>query len=66
MKLFEKFLPYCDHEYANREDNAWNCEEVADEFAIDFYEWRSTSPIKNIDQYTNKEILEIYKKEKGL
>ena len=37
-----------------------------DEFAIGFYEWRSTTPIKNIDQYTNKETLEMYKKEKGL
>jgi hypothetical protein len=40
--------------------------EQKDEHAINFYEWRSTTPIKNIDQYTNKEALEIYKKEKGL
>ena len=33
-----------------------------DSFAISFYEWRSTTPIKNIEQYTNKEVLEIYKK----
>ena len=31
-------------------------------FAIAFYEWRSTCLIKNIDQYTNKEAIEIYKK----
>lgn len=36
--------------------------ENSDSFAIAFYEWRSTSPIKNIDQYTNKETLEMYKK----
>ena len=32
-----------------------------EDFAIDFYEWRSTCLIKNIDQYTNKEAMELYK-----
>lgn len=39
-------------------------EKISDEFAIAFYEWRSTCLIKNIDQYTNKEALEIFKKAK--
>lgn len=39
------------------------CETICDEFAIGFYEWRSTSLLKNIDQYTNKELLQIYKDE---
>jgi len=37
-------------------------EENSDLFAIAFYEWRANSVIKNIDQYTNKEALDIYKK----
>jgi hypothetical protein len=36
--------------------------ENSDSFAIGFYEWRSTTRIKNIDQYTNNETLEMYKK----
>ena len=39
---------------------------IADEFAIEFAEWRLTTFIKNVDEYTMKELLEIYKKEKGL
>jgi hypothetical protein len=34
---------------------------IADEFAIGFAEWLTTKP-----RYSNKESLEIYKKEKGL
>ena len=42
------------------------CETICDDFAIGFYEWRSTSHLKNIDQYTNKELLQIYKDEKSI
>ena len=42
------------------------CEQVADEFAIGFAEWRLTTFIKHVDEYTTKELLEIYKKEQGL
>jgi hypothetical protein len=39
------------------------CEEIAEEFAIDFAEWL----LKNYDGIKSvKELLEIYKKEKGL
>ena len=41
-------------------------EKIADEFTIGFAEWRLTTFIKNVDEYTMKELLEIYKKEKGL
>jgi len=41
-------------------------ETICDEFAIGFYEWRSTSLLKNIDQYTNKELLQIYKDENSI
>jgi hypothetical protein len=40
--------------------------EKQDDFASGFAEWRLTTHIKYIDQYTMKEVLEIYKKEKGL
>lgn len=36
--------------------------ENKEEFAIGFYEWRTTTPIKNIDQYTNKETIVLYEK----
>ena len=65
MKLKEKFDKVLD-------PRAWNiseitpqeqCEEIADEFAIDFAKWCFT----NFDMTTPmKELLEIYKKEKGL
>lgn len=41
------------------------CEKIAEDFAIGFWEWRSTTVIKSIDQYTNKEVVEIYKKHKS-
>ena len=40
MTLAEKFKPFCDHEYANREDNAENCVDIARETAIAFTEWK--------------------------
>jgi hypothetical protein len=40
--------------------------DIVDDFAIDFAEWRLTTFIKNLDQYTTRELLEIYKQEKGL
>lgn len=33
-----------------------------DDFAIEFAEWRLTTFLKNADQYTMKELLEIFKK----
>ena len=40
MNDLEKiFLPYCDHEYANREDNAANSAEEAVAFTIGFVKW---------------------------
>jgi len=36
MDLADKFLPYCDNEYASKEDNAENCAEIAAEHAKDF------------------------------
>ena len=48
---------------------AKECEQIADDFAIGFAEWyRKISPImdKKYIGKNSKELLEIYKKEKGL
>ena len=44
------------------------CEQVADDFAIGFAEWLVIRYNEDIifDEYTTKELLEIYKREKGL
>lgn len=44
MTLEDKFLPYCDHEYGNREDNAANCADVANEHAVSFAAWIINNP----------------------
>jgi len=52
----------------NHLELAENCEKIADEFAIGFAEWLLIIYNEDIiyDAYTTKELLEIYKKEKGL
>jgi hypothetical protein len=69
MTLKEKFYPYCDNEYSEKWVNAEYCEDVADEFAIGFMNWC----IKNCHVegiftgiLNDKELLEMYKKEKRL
>ncbi len=62
MTLNDKFF-YTTFFYSNEN----RCEEIADDFAIGFGQWL----IKKEHEYTNKiiameELLEIYKKEKGL
>lgn len=78
MTLKEKFYPYCDNEYSDKWVSAENCEDVADEFAIELLEFiEGTYSYSNIFDYwylhadtsktfTKKQLLEIYKKEKGL
>ena len=82
MKLKEKFrdkiLSFLSDNM--KEQNAIECEQIADEFAIEFAEWcddnyfrmgntsiwsDSTDWEDNI-KITTKELLEIFKKEKGL
>tara|TARA_R110000868_G_scaffold404243_1_gene682197 strand:+ start:555 stop:764 length:210 start_codon:yes stop_codon:yes gene_type:complete len=68
MTLKEQFYPYCDNEYSDKWVSAENCEDVADEFAIGFAEWFASNYTEEIfykENYT-KELLEIYKTEKGL
>jgi hypothetical protein len=71
MTLKEKFdaiscsdcnMPYCDVRCTMLSEYELNhLEKIADEFAIGFAEWLIKRP-----RYSNKESLEIYKKEKGL
>lgn len=69
MKLKEKFIGYCDHQYASREDNAEYCVEIADDYAIEFAEWIKNDWACN-ERWSkitdSKELLQIFKKEKGL
>jgi hypothetical protein len=60
MTLKEKFKQWLDTEprYQIREVQL---EIIAEDFAIGFAEW-----VKKKPRYSNKESLEIYKKEKGL
>ena len=70
MTLKEKFSNVQDA-YHDRSDE---CEQVAEDFAIGFAEWveyscwkvESDRYLYEDDQFTTKELLEIYKKEKGL
>jgi len=42
------------------------CEKIADDFAVGFAEWFDDLSEDYCKDYTVKELLEIYKKEKGL
>ena len=58
MTLKEQFI---DAFKSGKRFDIQNAEVIADEFAIGFAEWLIKRP-----RYSNKESLEIYKKEKGL
>ncbi len=58
MTLNEKFRDLDSMNWRNDEN-----EKIADEFAIEFAEWALNV---NYETVINKELLEIYKKEKGL
>ena len=68
MTLKEKFQEFADTFHNGNIENAKQCEKIADEFAIGFAEWLVIRYNEDIifDEYTTKELLEIYKKEKGL
>jgi len=79
MTLIEKFLPkmYCymgsgmltdSYDEKVAEDNAKECEQIADEFAIEFADWIRVCKLKGRPyNFENiKELLEIYKDEKDL
>lgn len=65
MTLNDKYCKLLDFDFGyDNQALADKIEKTSDEFTIAFYKWRSTCLIKNIDQYTNKEALEMFKKAK--
>ena len=73
MTLRDKFKPFAyfsdgnnsmEREY-QREDNAIECEQIADDFAIEFAAWIQFHSELWI-RYNRKELLQIFKKEHGL
>jgi len=68
MKLIERFLKLYPHQTENYLDidEAILCEKIADDFAIGFAEWFDDLREDYCKDYMVKELLEIYKKEKGL
>jgi hypothetical protein len=78
MTLKQKFEQYAKQEvWENKNYNAEECVEIADEFAIGFADWVGQNTInyssgkfrmKTLKPtlFTSKELLEIYKKEKVL
>jgi hypothetical protein len=67
MKLKEKFEQYAKEEiWRTRNYNAEECELIAEEFAIGFKNFCDEKYHYNIEELSTKELLEIYKKDKGL
>jgi hypothetical protein len=67
MKLEEKFIDAIYNEVSASKIKR-DCAKIADDFAIGFFNWATTYKAndKNNWQLNTKELLEIYKKEKGL
>ena len=67
MTLKEKFAEFAKQEsWENENKNAEECQLIADDYAIEFAEWVIDNDNKPVGQFTIKELLEIFKKEKGL
>jgi len=71
MKLFEIFLPLCDSKDGAVADNAFECVEQADRYAIRFAEWCNSHSDDDFrygkfKNKTTEELLLIFKKEKAL
>lgn len=78
--LEEKLIPYVycymgsgmlsdNYDYNIAKQNSEKCALIAEEFAIGFAEWLKDLRVYNLGIYSyssHKELLEIYKKEKGL
>lgn len=66
MTLKEKFAQFTKQEVWEKMNyNAKECELIADDYAIEFAEWIIDTDNKPIGEFTIKELLEIFKKEKG-
>ena len=79
MKLKEKFAEFTKQESWEKENyNAKECEQIADDYAIEFADWININYFQIVGTktwcktlsmektYNAKELLEIFKKEKGL
>ncbi len=81
MTLLEKFEEFTEQKsYERANYDAQECEQIADDYAIEFAEWCMETENKlgyhegkrewyvwNLDKWlSTKELLEIFKKEKGL
>jgi hypothetical protein len=49
-----------------KDENSIKCEKIADEFAISFSQWSDNLNIGEWSDKTTEELLEMFKKEKGL
>jgi len=49
-----------------KEQNAIECEQIADEYAIGFAAWCIWNEVEDVSTYSFKELLELYKIEQGL
>jgi hypothetical protein len=70
-KLLNKYLevtkkPFADIGSMYNSDVAEKCIKIADDYAIEFAEWFIDTDDKFVEQFTVTELLEIFKKEKGL
>lgn len=66
MTLIEKFENYFDPKWLNKETSAHYCEKIADDYAIDFGEYLDSLTTEDMGDLSIKELLGIFKKEKGL
>jgi len=77
-EMFSALLPF--YNVNDNNNKSIQCEKIADDYAIEFAEWclqlvqycetiksiRYYNYLHGIEVYTNLELLEIFKKEKGL
>ena len=69
MTLKEKFENYFDPKWLDKDVSAHYCEQIADDYAIEFAKWYHSANNNEYHLYPNKNIeehLKIFKKEKGL
>ena len=73
-KLQQQKIYINPYDFKLTKESVENFEQIADDYAIDFAEWveyscwkvESDKYLYEDDQLTTRELLEIYKKEKGL
>lgn len=71
MTLKEQFSEYVTYNSWDKENfNAIECEKIADDYAIEFYNWMRENDCPENDElffgYTDKDMLNFFKKIKGL